>query len=71
MPKGHGVRNPKLPKLKPGKCRYCGCTETRACVLTIVCIEHSQVPIMCCWWDHERTVCSNPSCVKKHELEAA
>ena len=37
-------------------CRHCKCTETNACILA------NGDP--CCWVDVERTVCSNPSCIR-------
>lgn len=50
-------------KVAPGRCRYCGCTETRACVLQQVGFPFT----MGCWWvDRQRTVCSAPDCYQKY-----
>ena len=43
----------ELPGPPPGVCRYCKCTERRAC------------PGGCMWLYPERTVCSSPACVAK------
>ncbi len=43
--------------LMPGKCRYCGCTESNACVL--------QDGDTCSWHDNTRTVCTAPGCVRQ------
>jgi hypothetical protein len=43
----------ELPGPTPGVCRYCHCTERRAC------------PGGCAWLYPERTVCSNPECEEK------
>lgn len=45
-----------LPHRKPGRCRYCGCTDDRAC-------EEG-----CRWYDREHTVCDSPRCVNKFFL---
>jgi len=42
----------------PGKCRYCGCTETSPCTL--------QDGDTCGWHDNARTVCSAPGCVRQY-----
>jgi len=39
-----------------GTCRHCGCTEDNACTLP------TNDP--CCWVTGDRTVCSNPACIK-------
>lgn len=44
-----------LPPTTPGRCRYCRCTDERAC------------PLGCWWVDLEHTVCSNPRCVQRFE----
>lgn len=41
----------------PGQCRFCHCTESNACS-TPPCGEP------CAWVDRNRTVCSNPSCLR-------
>jgi hypothetical protein len=43
----------ELPRPASGVCRYCKCTDQRAC------------PDGCSWIGAERTVCSNPLCVAK------
>jgi hypothetical protein len=41
----------------PGVCRFCGCTDERACT-----------PV--CWWiTFDRTVCSAPECFEKFMAE--
>lgn len=45
-----------MTHLLPGRCRYCSCTEDNACRLA------DNEP--CAWWDEERTVCSNPRCIR-------
>lgn len=39
----------------PGTCRFCGCTEDRACRLP------TGEP--CSWFDRMRTICNNPACI--------
>ena len=41
----------KLKPATPGRCRYCRCTDNRAC-------EYG-----CSWADAEHTVCDSPSCL--------
>jgi hypothetical protein len=49
--------------IAPGTCRHCRCTEDNACSLG------NGEP---CWWtNNERTVCSNPSCIKAEEARLA
>lgn len=49
--------------IAPGTCRHCGCTEDNACKL-----GNGEG----CWWtNNERTVCSNPSCIKAEEARVA
>jgi hypothetical protein len=47
----------ELPAPVPGVCRYCRCTERRACVLAS--------GRGCSWLYPEGTVCSNPACEAK------
>jgi hypothetical protein len=42
------------------RCRFCGCTETRACVT-------DGQP--CCWLDPNHTVCSAPACATRYHAE--
>jgi hypothetical protein len=49
-----GLAYEELPGPTPGICRYCRCTEQRAC------------PGGCAWLYPERTVCSNPDCAEKY-----
>ncbi|HEY5054686.1 MAG TPA: hypothetical protein VII58_00910 [Acidobacteriaceae bacterium] len=48
-----GLGYEELPGPIPGVCRYCKCTEQRAC------------PGGCGWGDLEETVCSAPECMTK------
>jgi hypothetical protein len=48
-----GLGYEELPGLTPGVCRYCRCTEQRAC------------PNGCVWVDEERTLCSASACVAR------
>jgi hypothetical protein len=49
-----GLAYEELPGPTPGMCRYCRCTEQRACAAG-------------CWWLYpdDRTVCSSPECEAK------
>jgi len=48
---------PLVMVFKPGKCRYCGCTDENGCA----CL---------CWWiDGQDTVCSAPKCVEFYFAE--
>jgi hypothetical protein len=47
-----------------GTCRYCGCTEERACILGIR--THPRLGrafTTCAWWNKQKTVCTNPTCI--------
>jgi hypothetical protein len=48
-----GIGYEELPGPIQGMCRYCRCTERRAC------------PGGCAWLDSAGTVCSNSSCAEK------
>lgn len=48
-----GVGYEELPGPVQGMCRYCKCTDRRAC------------PHGCSWLDTDRTVCSSPVCMEK------
>jgi hypothetical protein len=48
-----GLGYEELPGPIPGICRYCRCSEMRACRGG------------CSWIDFQRTVCSTPSCVAR------
>jgi hypothetical protein len=47
-----------------GKCRFCGCTEDRACVF-----EYIGLPVACWWVTKERDVCSAPACFGQYLKE--
>ena len=40
-----------LKTVRPGRCRYCRCTDARSC------------PDGCSWYDAEETVCNSSICV--------
>ena len=46
---------------KKGTCRYCGCTEKKACEVRT--IPGSKATQPCSWIDATKTICSNPKCV--------
>jgi hypothetical protein len=50
------VSSANLPQMKPGRCRYCKCTDARAC-------EDG-----CSWYDLQHTVCDTTACVDKFFL---
>jgi hypothetical protein len=43
------------------RCRYCGCTEERACVF-----DRNGIPCSCWWVNREHTACSAPGCFKRY-----
>jgi hypothetical protein len=47
-------------KLRAGVCRFCGCTENRAC--------HDPETETCYWVDGRRTMCSACTCPSKAHL---
>jgi hypothetical protein len=47
-------------KITPGTCQFCGCTELNACHLGYG---------ACAWVNRGRTVCSNPSCIRKAQKQ--
>lgn len=63
-----------------GICRYCRCTEKRACVLSqrerraslkqfsvdVQLLRMITGSLTCSWINPQQNVCSNPSCVRKH-----
>lgn len=51
--------------LKPGVCRFCGCTETTPCTVPID--EGETGP--CSWVDANATLCTNPNCVAQFSLD--
>lgn len=42
--------------VQPGVCRHCGCKDHEPCIL--------QTGDTCAWMSRDRTVCSNPACVR-------
>lgn len=46
----------KEKNVPSGRCRYCKCVETRACMTPLG---------PCSWADSKETVCSNPDCMAK------
>lgn len=48
------------PKPTPGRCRYCGCTQNRAC--------EDPTTGTCYWLDHRRTLCSACGCPEDDHL---
>jgi hypothetical protein len=47
----------------PGRCRICGCTDDRACLLERV-DGLVGPPLTCAWASREpRTLCTNPECI--------
>ena len=48
------------PKLKAGRCRYCGCTEGTPCLLALGGVVSG------CWWvDKARPICSSRQCMRQ------
>jgi hypothetical protein len=65
-------------KAKPrrGVCRFCGCTESRACVLgyapnalysALEDDDFRDLAITCSWWTDDQTVCNKATCVETYE----
>jgi ParB/RepB/Spo0J family partition protein len=54
---------------KKGTCRFCGCTEKKACKVRT--IPGSKQTQPCSWIDATKTICSNPECVAKAKKAAA
>lgn len=55
--------------LVEGRCRVCGCTENRACIVQWGPGE-SLDTVKACWWiDARKTLCSNPKCLAQIPLE--
>lgn len=46
------------------ECRYCGCTEDRACILSDGSLLDPGTP--CAWLPGAAFVCTNPVCVAAH-----
>jgi hypothetical protein len=44
-----------MPVWTPGKCRVCGCTDARPCL-----IGDAQT---CSWFDKDHTLCDNLDCI--------
>ncbi len=56
---------------RSGQCRYCGCTEARACgVLVTPGMEYDPAVIRCSWADAEQTICSNVACLERWRQES-
>lgn len=57
----------------PGKCRICGCTETRACSIATPGrggIAPGYTGTRACGWtDETRTLCDNPNCLAAARAE--
>lgn len=52
-----------------GRCRYCHCTEKNACRIALRAegrIPGLKASITCSWINEQETVCSAPTCVRKH-----
>jgi hypothetical protein len=47
-----------IPTFEPGKCRYCGCTESDPCRL--------QDGDECSWLNTRQTVCNAPGCQRQY-----
>jgi hypothetical protein len=63
------IESPKLPHPEPGsgkagRCRYCGCTETTPCHLTVQ-VAWRVYPTLCWWIDEPRTICTARQCLRK------
>ncbi|OFW37679.1 MAG: hypothetical protein A3J29_06300 [Acidobacteria bacterium RIFCSPLOWO2_12_FULL_67_14b] len=52
---------------RPGVCRFCGCSEARACGI----LSEFETLIRCGWADAEATVCTNVSCLERWRREAS
>ena len=48
----------------PGKCRVCGCTESRPCQR-----QFEDGPVPCSWLNAEKTLCSSLACVAEVPLD--
>jgi hypothetical protein len=47
--------------VEPGTCRYCGCTQDNACTIP--------GGDTCSWYSNERTVCTNPACIRQFHAD--
>ena len=54
------IVNP-LPLTRRGVCRYCGCSDSRACTVRV----HLNLWRGCAWMDTEHTVCDHPACTQQ------
>lgn len=52
--------------MRAGTCRFCGCTEKRACGIYL---PHDFDTVTCTWVDPQRTVCSNIKCIDQYNRE--
>ena len=52
------------PKLKAGRCRYCGCTERTPCNYTVQ-VQWRKYATLCWWVDKRRTICSGRKCMRR------
>lgn len=71
------VSAPSIPvrqkkRIRRGHCRFCGCTEKRACILTRSLFDDDR-PITCSWANRSKTLCNAPICLRAdvHERRAA
>lgn len=61
--------------IQRGVCRYCGCSEARACGILVIdqgflgAVTEPRVE-RCGWADDEATVCTNVSCLERWRREA-
>lgn len=51
---------------EPGRCRICGCTEAKACLVEVAGVGQ---PVACAWADLTKTLCDNPKCVAEAKRE--
>lgn len=54
---------------KCSQCRYCGCTDERACRIPLPGAHYSAFP--CSWANEEHDVCTAPACIDQWFAERA
>src|SRR5688500_16373714 len=62
----HPKARRRAPRLGPGVCRFCGCSEFDPC-LSSVKTDAGAIPIGCAWTDATRKVCTECSPAAKAE----
>lgn len=65
-----GLQQERPMLVERGRCRYCGCSESRPCAIVVNLAFEFEPPVVRCGWaNQDATVCTNAACIERWRRE--